>query len=185
MLALEGVRELRESRMLSQEELAEKAGVSAFTIQRVERGVGGVRPKTGRAIAAALGVEVSALLPKATRPLPFGDWPVAVGNARHVREYASYSIDRSLAAWRESTERGDTRAAREHLDGIGRLLQAAHDAERGLWSAGADEVAGAPETDEYIAELQEASRFYQELRRRVQAAGLRVVRGDQVEDLAA
>ena len=56
--------------MLSQQELAHRAGVSLFTVQRIERGEGSVRPKTGRAIAAALGVSVEDLLPKAQAPLP-------------------------------------------------------------------------------------------------------------------
>lgn len=64
MRSLEGVRELRERRMLSQQELAKRAGVSLFTIQRIERGEGSVRPKTGRAVATALGVGVEDLLPK-------------------------------------------------------------------------------------------------------------------------
>jgi transcriptional regulator with XRE-family HTH domain len=67
---LEGVRELRERRMLSQQELANRAGVSLFTVQRIERGEGAVRPKTGRAVAAALGVGVEDLLPKAKAPQP-------------------------------------------------------------------------------------------------------------------
>jgi transcriptional regulator with XRE-family HTH domain len=62
---LEGVKELRERRMLSQQELADRAGVSLFTVQRIERGEGSVRPKTGRAIAGALGVGVEDLLGKA------------------------------------------------------------------------------------------------------------------------
>jgi transcriptional regulator with XRE-family HTH domain len=63
---LEGVRALRESRVLTQQELAEQAGVSLFTIQRIERGEGNVRPSTARAVAEALGVEVEAILPKAS-----------------------------------------------------------------------------------------------------------------------
>jgi len=65
---LEGVREWRERRMLSQQELADRAGVSLFTIQRIERGEGSVRPKTGRAVAKALGVAVEDLLPKVDTP---------------------------------------------------------------------------------------------------------------------
>jgi transcriptional regulator with XRE-family HTH domain len=72
---LEGVRELRERRMLSQQELANSAGVSLFTVQRIERGEGSVRPKTGRAIAAALGVSVESLLGKAQAPLWQDDVP--------------------------------------------------------------------------------------------------------------
>lgn len=69
MKTLDRVREIRERRMLSQEELAERAGVSVFTVQRIERGEGGVRPKTGRSIARALDVEVEDLLPKSQTPL--------------------------------------------------------------------------------------------------------------------
>lgn len=65
MRSLERVRELRDRHMLTQQELAERAGVSLFTIQRIERGEGTVRPSTGRAVAGALGVEVERLLPKA------------------------------------------------------------------------------------------------------------------------
>jgi transcriptional regulator with XRE-family HTH domain len=67
---LEGVKDLRNRRMLSQQELADRAGVSLFTVQRIERGEGSVRPKTGRAIARALGVGVEDLLGKAQAPLP-------------------------------------------------------------------------------------------------------------------
>ena len=66
---LEGVRDLRERRMLTQQELADRADVSLFTVQRIERGEGNVRPKTGRAIAGALGVGVEDLLEKAQAPL--------------------------------------------------------------------------------------------------------------------
>jgi transcriptional regulator with XRE-family HTH domain len=55
--------------MLSQQELAEGAGTSLFTIQRIERGEGNVRPKTGRGVATALGVSIEELLPKAQAPL--------------------------------------------------------------------------------------------------------------------
>jgi transcriptional regulator with XRE-family HTH domain len=50
--------------MLSQQEVADRAGTSLFTIQRIERGEGNVRPKTGRGVAAALGVPIEELLPK-------------------------------------------------------------------------------------------------------------------------
>jgi DNA-binding XRE family transcriptional regulator len=55
--------------MLSQEELAERAGISRFTVQRVERGEGGVRPKTGRELAKALGVAIEELYEESARPL--------------------------------------------------------------------------------------------------------------------
>jgi transcriptional regulator with XRE-family HTH domain len=61
--------------MLSQQELADRAGVSLFTVQRIERGEGAVRQKTGRAVARALGVGVEDLLPKVQAPLPFQHEP--------------------------------------------------------------------------------------------------------------
>jgi transcriptional regulator with XRE-family HTH domain len=64
----ERVKEWRHRRMLSQQEVADRAGTSLFTIQRIERGEGNVRPKTGRGVAAALGVPIQELLPKAQAP---------------------------------------------------------------------------------------------------------------------
>src|SRR5215218_7944862 len=51
--------------MFSQQEVADRAGTSLFTIQRIERGEGNVRPSTGRGVAAALGIPIEELLPKA------------------------------------------------------------------------------------------------------------------------
>jgi transcriptional regulator with XRE-family HTH domain len=68
-LDAERVRERRNRRMLSQQEVADRAGTSLFTIQRIERGEGNVRPKTGRGVAAALGVPIEELLPKVQAPL--------------------------------------------------------------------------------------------------------------------
>lgn len=78
-LDAERVKEWRHRRMLSQQEVADRAGTSLFTIQRIERGEGNVRPKTGRGVAAALGVPIEELLPKAQSPLPLEDWPRASG----------------------------------------------------------------------------------------------------------
>jgi transcriptional regulator with XRE-family HTH domain len=69
-LDAERVREWRHRRMLSQQEVADRAGTSLFTIQRIERGEGNVRPRTGRGVAAALGIPIEELLPKAQAPLP-------------------------------------------------------------------------------------------------------------------
>jgi transcriptional regulator with XRE-family HTH domain len=91
------VKEWRHRRMLSQQEVADRAGTSLFTIQRIERGEGGVRPKTGRAVAAALGVPIEELLPKAQAPL-FQESPE---EARDEQRRVSYA---ALTAWAEYLE---------------------------------------------------------------------------------
>ncbi len=68
-LDAQSVKEWRHRRMLSQQEVADRAGTSLFTIQRIERGEGNVRPKTGRGVAAAMGIPIEELLPKAQAPL--------------------------------------------------------------------------------------------------------------------
>ena len=52
------LRELREDRVYSQRELAEKAGIGADTVYRLERSEeAGAHPRTIRKLATALGVE--------------------------------------------------------------------------------------------------------------------------------
>jgi transcriptional regulator with XRE-family HTH domain len=68
-LDAEKVKNWRHRRMLSQQEVADRAGTSLFTVQRIERGEGNVRPKTGRGLAAALDVPIEELLPKAQASL--------------------------------------------------------------------------------------------------------------------
>ncbi len=51
------LREMRHRRVLTMEELAEKAGVGRNTIWRLEHGVMGAQPRTIRKLARALGVE--------------------------------------------------------------------------------------------------------------------------------
>ena len=54
---MEKFRELRRQRVLTMEELANKAGVGRNTIWRLEHGVMGAQPRTIRKVARALGVE--------------------------------------------------------------------------------------------------------------------------------
>jgi transcriptional regulator with XRE-family HTH domain len=56
------LRELRRRRVLSMEELAEKANVGRNTIWRLEHGVMGAQPRTIRKLARALGVEPEELV---------------------------------------------------------------------------------------------------------------------------
>ncbi len=56
MVKLHNVRHFREQAILTQDELAEKAGVSRVTVVRLEAGED-ARPATIRKVAAALGIE--------------------------------------------------------------------------------------------------------------------------------
>ena len=56
------LRSLRERAALSQEDLAEKSGVSRATIADLEAGKRPARPSTRRKLADALGVEPKALM---------------------------------------------------------------------------------------------------------------------------
>jgi transcriptional regulator with XRE-family HTH domain len=58
------VAELRASQKLTQEELAERAGISARYIQRIEAGHENLTLTTMASVAKALGVEVASLLRK-------------------------------------------------------------------------------------------------------------------------
>jgi transcriptional regulator with XRE-family HTH domain len=54
---VEKFRQLRRQRVLTMEELAEKAGVGRNTVWRLEHDVMGAQPRTIRKLARALGVE--------------------------------------------------------------------------------------------------------------------------------
>jgi transcriptional regulator with XRE-family HTH domain len=56
------LRELRRRRVLTLEELAQKAGVGRNTIWRLEHGVMGAQPRTIRKLARALNVEPEELV---------------------------------------------------------------------------------------------------------------------------
>jgi transcriptional regulator with XRE-family HTH domain len=61
-ISLPHLRELRQSRGLSQKELGERARVSSGTVYRLENGLRGAYPGTVRKLARALGVAPEALL---------------------------------------------------------------------------------------------------------------------------
>jgi transcriptional regulator with XRE-family HTH domain len=61
-ISLPHLRELRQSRGLSQKELGEQARVSSGTVYRLENGLRGAYPGTVRKLATALGVAPEALL---------------------------------------------------------------------------------------------------------------------------
>ena len=56
------LRELRKRRVLTMEELAEKANVGRNTLHRLEHGKAGAHPRTIRKLAKALGVKPEELI---------------------------------------------------------------------------------------------------------------------------
>src|SRR5712692_2884225 len=66
MVTLARLRSVRQRKALTQQELAEKAGVNRVTIARLEGGVDEPRPATLRKLAAALGVEPANLMGRVT-----------------------------------------------------------------------------------------------------------------------
>ena len=71
------LRNLRKRRMYSQRELAERAGVSLPTVQRIEHGTVKGQPKTLRQLAEALEVDPTELLEKGWEEVPKEDAPLS------------------------------------------------------------------------------------------------------------
>ena len=196
-LDAERVKEWRHRRMLSQQEVADRAGTSLFTIQRIERGEGNVRPKTGRGVAAALDISIEELLPKAQAPLfreppehdlpeeRRGVWEAAVDEAQHLRETGWARMWKALSEWRASKSRGEPYATRrKYLDEMGNLLQEVYDADGAVgWAyiQAALTTQGGSEASlpSYLREESRATtQFYGELVGLVKGARLSVLTGD-------
>jgi transcriptional regulator with XRE-family HTH domain len=109
------VKEWRHRRMLSQQEVADRAGTSLFTIQRIERGEGNVRPKTGRAVAEVLGVPIEELLPKVQAPL-WSDEPHEERHYFNFRE-AREQLEEYCEQWEQRISKNglDDRAIEEFM----------------------------------------------------------------------
>jgi transcriptional regulator with XRE-family HTH domain len=58
----DNVRRLRDERALTQEELAEKVGITVAALSRIERNNAEPRPSTRRKLARALGVDAAELV---------------------------------------------------------------------------------------------------------------------------
>jgi transcriptional regulator with XRE-family HTH domain len=87
------VRQLRAMRRLTQEELAERAGITWHFVSGIERGVKGATLDTLLAIAGALDVTLSELFLDVDRPLP-------VHTDRLTTLLAGSSRERQLAVLR-------------------------------------------------------------------------------------
>jgi transcriptional regulator with XRE-family HTH domain len=153
------VKEWRNRRMLSQQEVADRAGTSLFTIQRIERGEGNVRPKTGRGVAAALGVPIEELLPKAQAPL-FRELPDPAAEEgrragwQSVARVRSELLEQAAELWDAQLDRGhydwETLKA---MESVGFRLALNHSLEAGHMKRWL--------TPEQLAQLERAEKRYE------------------------
>jgi transcriptional regulator with XRE-family HTH domain len=152
-MRLERLRYAREQVGYSQQELADKSGVSQHTISEIELGRRKPHGRTLRKLAEVLGVEVADLLGGPARPLAkappsqeklFNNgvleeerrtaWEDAVENARGLREGGQTRMTELLSLWRASRERQEDDAARlEYLKEMANLLTQANKAKTDLF----------------------------------------------------
>jgi putative transcriptional regulator len=113
---LDELRRLRKMKGLSQVELAERSGVSAYTITETETGQREPHGRTLRKLAAALGVEVADLFPKGRTPLPEPDDGQRRG--AHPGTFDAEGLGRALAAqWWAALDDAEATKARPDIYG--------------------------------------------------------------------
>jgi transcriptional regulator with XRE-family HTH domain len=101
-MQLPRLREWRESRGLTQKELAEEARASEFTVARAEGGAA-VRPNTARRLAEVMGVAVADLME--SPPVPLGEAPPG-GNLAGVPSTLDELLERRGAPTRHLADEG-------------------------------------------------------------------------------
>ncbi len=112
-MKLARTKEWRESRGLTQRELAAEAGVGEVTIARIETGAS-VTPPTARKVSEALGISVADLLERPPVPLDEAPWAPHI-TAEDIERQAHGGVGYGkLAIWRSQVE-GFTRDRREEL----------------------------------------------------------------------
>jgi transcriptional regulator with XRE-family HTH domain len=90
---LDEVRRLRKLKGLTQVELAELAGVSAYTITEIETGHREPRPSTLRKLAGALDADVADFFPRAPAPSPESALVTALPNAEERIDYRQMYLE--------------------------------------------------------------------------------------------
>lgn len=100
---MDRMREIRKSRGLSQEQLAEKAGVNQATISKIERGDGNPTLEMINALAAALDVETADLF---TRSDLKGRAALAVGQLPADQREAAVVVLEAMVPRRGKKEEG-------------------------------------------------------------------------------
>jgi transcriptional regulator with XRE-family HTH domain len=169
---LERLRHTRELAGLSQQELADKTGVSQHTISQIELGQRKPQGRTLRKLSKALGVEVADL---------FGGWREAFDNSRLVRADAKEHLRERLELWEAAREEGASdERRRELLDEVGRILDEANEAVGKLIENVSDGLDGMAEPtpegtpNAYWEEVRRIDMLYRELVAMVRVAGLSV-----------
>jgi transcriptional regulator with XRE-family HTH domain len=129
---ISNLREWRERRALTQEELAEQAGVSARSVAGYEAGAG-ARPGTVRKLAAALDISVEDLLGKAEAPpsleptLFNGMLEEERRGYQSIAEHRGELLEKAATLWEKQITRGqyDLQTIRE-IDSVAFKLALTH-----------------------------------------------------------
>ena len=165
-LSPEKVRDLRERNWMTQQEVAARMGASLFTVQRIERGEGAVRPATARALARVLKVTPDALLPEGAEEVPKEEAPPSPGALAGPEEgwhrFQEEAIPYLLHAWQRYTE-AEARAldeAVERGEADLRLAKEADERDERIWGAVAPAtLSRVMMTREDSGDAQEATRY--------------------------
>lgn len=97
---------IRGERGLSQQGLADASGVNKATINQIERGRRSPNLETLDKLAAALGVEVADLLPKAQAPLPLEQEDVWRQGWQSIARTRSELLEQAAELWDAQLDKG-------------------------------------------------------------------------------
>ena len=145
---------IREERRLSQQGLADASGVNKATINQIERGRRSPNLETLEKLAAALGVEMADLFPKAQTPLPLQEEDAWRQGWQSIARCRSDLLERAAELWDVQLDKGqyDWQTLKA-IETVGFLLALNHDLD--------EEEMKRWLTREQLAQLERAEKRYE------------------------